>query len=91
MNKLAEAFSKTETGKTAIKNIEKTINNNLPVEKKTAALIGSTAATIAQGKIDTKHVKNINVKMFKGSVRPDAEYDFKEQNTSITLKYNLDF
>lgn len=91
MKKALEAFAQTENGKTMTKNIERIVNNSLPVEKETAAFIGSAAATVAQGKLDTRPIKNMDVEMLGGKVRPDAEYNIKEKKSSITLQYNLDF
>jgi hypothetical protein len=91
VKKTTEALSKTEMGKQVTKTLEDVVNRNLPVEKDTAAVIGSVAVTAAQGKVDTKAIKNMDISVIKGSVRPDVEYDFKEKNSSITLKYDLSF
>lgn len=91
LKKTAEAVSQTETVKTITRNIERAIDQNLPVTKGTAAFIGSTAVTAAQGKVDTKNIKNMDIQMPAGSIRPDAEYDFKDKNSSFKLEYSLGF
>lgn len=91
LTKAAEAFSKTETGKTVTKNLERTAENILPMEKDTAAIVGSTALTVIEGKIDTSKIKNMDIEILKGKIRPDAEYDFREKNSSVMLKYNLNW
>jgi hypothetical protein len=91
IKKTTEAISKTEMGKQVSKSIESAVNKVLPVDKDTAAVIGSVAATAVQGKIDTKSIKNMDIDMAGGSVRPDVEYNFKDNDSSFLVKYNLSF
>ena len=91
IKKTTEAVSKTEMGRQVTKNIENMVNKVLPVDKETAAVIGSTAVTVIQGRIDTKVIKNMDMSLGDGSLRPDVEYDFKDNNSTYLLKYDLRF
>jgi hypothetical protein len=91
MKKTAEAFSKTKIGKNITQGIETAAFKLIPVERSTAATISSMILTIAQGKVDTKSIKKMNILVKKGSVRPDIEYDFKENNSLFLLKYSFGF
>lgn len=91
VKKTTEAISKTEIGKEVSKNIEKTIVKFIPIDKDTAAVVGSVAVTAAQGKVDTKNIKNMDMDFANGKVRPDLEYNFKENNSSFLLQYNLSY
>lgn len=89
--KTAEAFAKTETGKQFSENVEKVITNSLPIQKEALAIIGSIAITTSQGKLNTKQIKNMNIDLKSGLIRPDIEYDFKEKSSSFLLNLNLSY
>jgi len=91
VKKTAEAFSKTEIGREISKQFEKAANKIIPVGKEAAAVIGSAAVSAAQGRIDTKSIKNMDMKVIRGTIRPDVEHSFKEGSSSFLLNYNLNF
>jgi hypothetical protein len=91
IQKTAEAISQTETGKEMLKNLEKEATKLLPVEKDTAVVLGTTAISVVQGKVDTKPIKNMGFETMGGQIRPDLEYNFIKKDTEATVKYIKNF
>lgn len=91
IQKTAEAISQTETGKEISRNLEREVFQIIPVEKDTAAIIGTTVVTAIQGKVDTKPIKNMDFNTLGGKVRPDIEYNFNSKDSEAVVKYIKNF
>ena len=90
LKKTAEAISKTETVKKYLRNVEKTVVKALPINKEAAATISSTALMLANGRVDTTHIKNMDMEVMGGKLRPDVEYNLSngEVNSKVKLNWN---
>ena len=66
------------TVKTLKRQVEDYVVKKLPLSKPTLTLIGSAAASIAQGELDTKVIKKMNFNLLGAQIRPDVLYNFKE-------------
>ena len=86
-----QAFLKYPKVRTMRKNLEKTIIKTLPIDKPTLQIVLPTTIGLAQGKVDTKVIKKMDIKMMGGKLRPDLEYNFKQNiiNTSVNIKWDF--
>ncbi len=89
VRKAIEAVSKTNTVQKAIAKIEKILIEIIPISRETAITIGSTAIMIGRGKIGTKEIKNLDVEMWGGKIRPDINYNFRKGRADGKLKYTI--
>ena len=83
--KAVEAWSKTESGKKTVKGAEKLVNQIIPVKSTTAKVIGTTAITLADGRVTTKHFNNLGFEVLGGKVRTDLEYKFNDSHTHAII------
>lgn len=89
--KALEAVVKTESVKAYLKKAENMLMKILPVERETAATIGSTAIMLTSGKIDTKNIKNMDLNMFGGKIRPDVTHSFREGETEAYVNFSIEW
>ena len=69
----------------------KKINKIIPIDKETIAIVGSTALTLKQGRVDTKVIKKMNFKFLGGNMRPDLIYNFKDNTVRGFAMINWSF
>lgn len=72
------------------KKVERAAINMLPVDKDTAAIVGSTAMTLVSGRISTREIKNLQMDFAGGKLRPDIEYKFDGEFNS-NINYQIDW
>ena len=73
------------------KKIEKKIYSNLPIGKETVAVIGSAVTTISKGSIDTRVIKKMDFELLGATFRPNANYNFKNNNAEGVININWGF
>lgn len=71
--------------------LEKKVLNYVPVEKETAGIIGGVALSASQGYVDTKVIKNMNIKVVGGDMRPDIRYNLKNGEAVGSFNINWGF
>jgi len=73
------------------KTAETKIINRLPTTKEQNTVIGSVVVFSVSGKISTKVIKKMNMKLLGGKIRPDFVYNFKTGETLGIINFVIDF
>ena len=92
LDRARDAFLATKTIKEYSHRIEKRVNEYMPVDKEVTGWVGSAVITAYRGEIDTKVIKNMDVKIWgNGKLRPDIIYDWKDGEINTTTNFNWSF
>lgn len=85
-----KAVSEIPEVKEKMKYFERLVFNRLPIEKETAGVVGGVGLTLVEGRVNTKVFKNLDIDFFGGTLRPDFEYDFRDETTSGFINCSWD-
>jgi len=85
-----KAFLKLPEVKKINKELKKYGISKVPINKKVLSTLGSVAVTAYKGKVDTKVIKKMNLRILSGSFRPNIVYDFKNEyfKVNCNMKWN---
>lgn len=84
------AVFKTETLKRHKNNVGGFLNKAIPDSaKKYVFTIGAVGSTIIRGKVGTESIKNMNIKYNNGNIRPNVDYDFRNNQFNANIVYTV--
>lgn len=89
INNIQKAVLKYSTVNKAKKKLEKRVMNIIPLDKKTITAVGTVLTIAKEQKINTRQIKNMNLKILKGNLRPNISHDFKNSETFGSLDFSL--
>lgn len=92
---LAEAVSKTSTGKQVIDDVETRvvnfIENNLFFDKDSIATVLGATTVLSQGRVNTEQFNSLEFKVFNGKIRTDLDYDFINNQAGAQIRSEWSF
>lgn len=92
MRSIQRAVLKTDTVTKYRKNTQKFIKRSMPESVKPyVSAVGVLAISAARGRVETRRIKNLDVKVLNGSIAPNLEYNFRDSNINANIFYRMDF
>lgn len=88
---IQKAILKLPKIRKAKRRLEKYIIKKIPLEKETISFLGSLAMTAYQGKLNTKIIKNMDIDVLGGDLRPDIGYNFNNSEFKSTANLTWSF
>lgn len=89
---IQKAIVKTDTAIKYRKNLNKAIKESVPEDiKPYLPTLGVIGSAVVSGKIDTQKLKNIDMDIFGGEIRPNLEYDFRQDEVNANINYTMEF
>lgn len=73
------------------KNAEQKLFNYLSLDKESAGLLGSVVMTGVNGRVGTRPIKNMNLNIMGGKLRPDVLYNFRTKEATGNMNFVIDF
>ena len=61
------------------------------VAKPYLATVGSIGMSAIKGKIETRRIKNLDFDVLGGNIRPNVEYNFRENTVNANILFKADF
>jgi len=55
------------------------------------ATVGSIGMSAVKGKIETRRIKNLDFDALGGNIRPNVEYNFRENTVNANILFQADF
>ena len=73
------------------KETEKFLLDYIPLDREHVVVIGSVGISAIRGKVETKPIKNLNMKFIGVKARPDVYYDFRNNDVGMLITMSWSF